>query len=110
MILAAWAAFRALPRGWHYLAAAIAALGLLWALWAYLAHREEADDRNNQAIGAERQRAENMAETIDRVEQANEARDDIRSSDHARYDQCVRTARTPANCERFLPSGETPVR
>lgn len=111
MIGAVWSAFTALPRGWHYLAGAIAAFALLGALWLYLSNREEADDRRNQDIGGAVQREGDLRETLDRTETGNETRDQVkRELDNGRsdglYARCLRTARTPANCERFLPERE----
>lgn len=78
---------------------------LLGGLWAFLGARENADDRRNQEVGAEMQRASDMASTIDRVEEGNKAREEITApgpaGDRARYDQCLRSARTPANCARY---------
>ena len=82
---------------WIGIAALLLAAGIYW-----LQAREEADDKANQEIGAQGQREGDLRKTIERAEKANEARDDIsRNRDNARYDQCVRTARTPANCERL---------
>lgn len=54
--------------------------------------------------GAAKVTADNLEETIKRVEKANEARTEIRDGvGDARYNQCLRTARTPANCQRFMP-------
>ena len=54
--------------------------------------------------GAVVERAETQADIIKNVEKANEARTDVRDPrSRAAYDQCVRSARNPANCERFLP-------
>lgn len=90
-----------------YLATGLLVTALLWLLWAYLSAREKADDRANREIGAAIQREGDLAETINRTEQGNAAREEIRApgdaGDRARYDQCVRSARTPANCVRFLP-------
>lgn len=84
---------------------ALAAIVLLVVAYFYLSAREEADDKRNQEIGGQIQREGDLRKTIERTEIANEARDDIRSNrDRTRYDQCLRTARTPANCERLLPS------
>jgi len=87
---------------------------LLGALWFWIDAREEADDQRNQEIGATVQREGDLRETIARTEKANEAREEIRqvgpTGNRLRYDQCLRTARTPTNCERFLPRGETPER
>lgn len=92
-----------LRKGWWVLIAIVALAGLV--LW--LGARETADDKANQEIGAAVQRETNLTETIKRTEQGNAAREEIRApgnaGDRARYDQCVRSARTPANCRRFLP-------
>jgi len=70
--------------------------------YVWLTQAEEADDKANQEIGAKVQREGDLRETIKRAEKANEARDDIsRDRDNARYEQCLHTARTPANCERL---------
>lgn len=111
MILSLWTAFRALPRGWHWLAAGIAAIALLAALWLWLDAREKADDRRNQEIGAAAQRETDLRETLERTEKGNAAREEVRNDvDGARYTQCLRTARTPANCERFLPQRQADQR
>lgn len=91
--------------------ALILATGLLiGALWLWLGAREEADDKANQEIGATVQREGDLRETIERTEKANETREEINrpgpAGDRLRYDQCLRTARTPANCQRFLPVGQ----
>ena len=84
--------------------AGVAALLALAGAYLWITKAEEADDRRNQDIGAKVQREGDMRKTIERTEKANEARDDIRRNrDSSRYDQCLRTARTPANCERLLP-------
>lgn len=68
-------------------------------------------DSGNREIGSTQQREADLRETLERTEDANRARDDIRRDvDGARYAQCLRTARTPANCERFMPGIQTPVR
>lgn len=98
MILSLWTAFRALPRGWHWLAAGIAALTLLVALWLWLSAREAADDRRNREIGATVERERAATATIKQVEKANAAADDLgRSSDAARA-ECMQNARNPADC------------
>lgn len=85
----------------------LAALAALVGLYLWLGARETADDKANQAIGAAVQREGDLIETIKRTEQGNAAREEIRApgpvGDRARYDQCVHSARTPANCQRFLP-------
>ncbi|WP_292960575.1 hypothetical protein [Novosphingobium sp. UBA1939] len=60
--------------------------------------------QGQQEAGAAIQRADDLHETIQRTEKANAARNAIRDpASDARYGQCLRSARTPANCKRFLP-------
>lgn len=96
---------------WIWLAGA--AVVLVGAV-AWLNAREKADDRANQELGATVQRETDLRETIQRTETANEVRDEMArpgaAGDRLRYDQCLRTARTPANCERFLSGGQAPDR
>jgi membrane protein implicated in regulation of membrane protease activity len=86
---------------------AVGAALILGGAWLWLDSREKADDKANQEIGAAVQREGDLRETIERTETANEAREEIgrhdAAGDRLRYDQCLRSARTPANCERFLP-------
>lgn len=55
--------------------------------------------------GRAEQRADDLQETINRVKEAQDAREEIRSGvGSARYDECVRSAgATAENCKRFLP-------
>ena len=54
--------------------------------------------------GAATQREGDLRETLNRTEEAHAARDEVRDPNgSAAYGQCLRTARTPANCQRFLP-------
>lgn len=99
----AWLAkqFLGLPRGLWVLIG-IAALAVLSTIW----FADKMDE--SRETGAAIERANGMAETLDRVEQGQETRDAIEreaadGSGSMLYDQCVRSARTPANCERFLP-------
>lgn len=80
-----------------YATTAIAVIALLGALWLWLGAREEADDKANQDLGRQVQQAEDMAETIDRVERANDAEEKLGDPD-ARRDGCLRHSRTPSNC------------
>lgn len=87
---------------WSWICAVVAALTVL-ALCLRAA--ETADDQSNQQLGAANQRAEDLQVTLDRTEDAHAARTAIRNpGDPARYEQCLRTARTTANCQRFMPA------
>lgn len=108
-LLARWGLPESIRRPLAYAGSALAAFALLWALWAILAAREEADDKANREAGAAVQREADLRETMERVETANATRDEVRDrGSRARFDQCLRSARTPANCERFLPGGAAP--
>lgn len=107
MILAWLASNKGILKG----AAFVLALVLLMVAVAWFKGREEADDRSNQQVGAAVQREADQREVIKQVEQGNAARDEITSNvGSARYDQCVRTARTPANCQRLLPQRQADQR
>ncbi len=59
---------------------------------------------NAKDAGATEQREGDLRKMLNRTEEANAARVEIRNPGSiAAYNQCVRTARTPANCQRFLP-------
>lgn len=94
---------------------ALGAVLALLALWAW--HNSQVSEAASEGLekGAQQQRETDLIETIQRTETANETREVIQSEVRAGagghlYDQCVRTARTPANCQRFLPRGEAPDR
>lgn len=109
-MLMAWIGKRALggiARGWWVLGA----LAAICALWLWLGAREEADDRHNQVIGSTIEREKAASAAIERVEQANAIRNEMVTADSRfDYDQCLRTARTPANCERFLRDRSEAIR
>lgn len=94
--------------------AKIASFGLLAALavggWLWFDAREKADDKANQEIGGAVQREADLRETVKNVEKANEAADLVRRDPDRAHAECLRTARTPANCQRFLPDSEAPDR
>ena len=87
--------------------AILGAILALLALWAW--HNSQVTDAATEGRqdGAQAQRETDLVETIQRTEQANAEREVIQAEVRngrgaALYAQCVRTARTPANCERFL--------
>lgn len=92
-----------LARGWWLLIALAALASLIW----WFSAAEKADDRANQQIGRSEAVIESQGKALESVETANEAREEIEqrgpAGDRVRYEQCLRSARTPGNCERFLP-------
>jgi len=71
-------------------------------LWLWLQAEENRDDRANQEIGRAVEREETTRGVLERVEKGNEVRETVRPGSRAIYDECLRSSRTPANCERFL--------
>jgi hypothetical protein len=92
--------------GIHRLILVAVAVAAVVGVYFWLQAAENADDKQNQEIGATVEREKNLTETIDRVEKADDVRETTTPGDRSFYDECLRTARTPANCERFLPSGQ----
>lgn len=101
------ATFAALPtwarRAIYSIGIVLLACLLIW-LWL------KGHDEKQRQQGAQVQREIDLRETIHRTEQGNAAREEIHEAltrDDGRsaavYDQCMQTARTPANCQRFLP-------
>jgi len=100
-----------LARGWWL---AIAVAGLVALYFGVNGLLDRLTD-NAKEQGATEQREADLTETLERTEQGNAARDTINresavGAGDALYRQCLRTARTPANCERFLSAGETDQR
>lgn len=88
-----------LSRVLGFMVPAALVVALLGALWLWLDHREKADDKANQEIGAAVQREGDLQETITRVKEANDAREDNRTrTDEQRHTDCLRRSRTPENC------------
>ena len=99
----AWLAARSLLGAPRWLLGAVLLAALAWAgaaLVGELNHHEKAQ----REAGAIEERAAAQAETIKQVEKANAVRQEIRDpGSRARYDECLRSARDPAVCQRFLP-------
>lgn len=80
-------------------------IGILFSLGVIGLHswvEGQFDDARQE--GADIQVAQDMAVTLDRVEAAHEASNEVSNpTGSARYDECVLSARTPENCKRFLP-------
>lgn len=97
-ILGRWGVAERLRRPLGYLCLAVLALALLGALWAFLASREKADDKANQAIGAAAEHSKAAEQTIHNAEKANAAAENVRLNSDAARDECLHNARNPANC------------
>lgn len=93
-------------------AAKLASWGIILGLAALLIggavlwFTDTVDDAHDAGVkqGVATERVEAQAEVIKNVEKANETRaavNDPRS--RAAYDECLRSARNPANCQRFMP-------
>lgn len=76
--------------------------GLALYLWAMSHHDETVQTAVQQ--GREAQQRDDALETLNTVKEANDARSAVNDAgSRARYDECLRSARNPANCQRFLP-------
>ena len=58
--------------------------------------------KNAEETGSQVERGKTAEVVIQRVEKADEVRETFDRRPNARYDECLRSSRTPANCERFL--------
>ena len=69
-----------------------------------LTHLIDAGQEQARDAGVQTERAATTGKVIENVQTANETRADVRDErSRAAYDECVRSARNAANCERFLP-------
>lgn len=85
----------------------ILGIAAIFAVGLWLAKAEEQDDRRNQELGATVEREEALGETLERTETGNAVREETRRTVDAGasselHTLCLRTARTPANCDRYL--------
>lgn len=83
--------------------ALIAAAIIGGAVWWFT---DTVDDAHNAGVkqGVTAERVEAQGKVIENVQTANETRAAVRDGrSRAAYDECVRSARNAANCERFLP-------
>lgn len=78
-----------------------AALAIAILIWLMV------HDSNLKKEVKERERLEQVGATLDRVEKANDIRNEtLDPYNPSIYEQCLRASRTPENCERFLPRGQ----
>lgn len=87
---------------WAFLVLLVAAL-IGAAIWWFT---DTVDDARSEGVkaGVTAERAEAQGKALENVQTANETRAAVRDQrSRAAYDECVRSARNPANCERFLP-------
>ena len=91
--------YLALLRRYWYVVLSIIVLGML----AYAFHLY---NDAQQELGAVRERIDTAQEVVNNANTITQASDDVseRTSVVA-FCQCLRSARTPANCERYLPTG-----
>lgn len=69
-----------------------------------LTHLIDAGQEQARDAGVQTERAATTGKVIENVQAANETRAAVRDErSRAAYDECVRSARNAANCERFLP-------
>lgn len=92
------------------LVAGLIGIALVAAIVAYFTFADRREQRIEEKLeekGAVTERAKQSEAVINRVEEANNEREKISRNDDAgaqlRYEQCLRSARTPANCQRLLP-------
>ena len=92
------------------LIAGVIGLVLVAAVIAFFTFADKKEQRIEDKLeekGVLKERSETQGETLNRVETANEEREKATRNDDAgaqlRYDQCLRSARTPENCKRLLP-------
>lgn len=91
-------------RPWvKYAAAGFLAVYILAGIYAVIITVFNRSLETASEAGAATERAIAAEKGLKNVEAAAKARDDVRGDvDNARYDECLRSARTPANCERYL--------
>lgn len=84
--------------------AGLLAIALILGAAAWLTGALDRHDAGQRDAGASAQRETDLTTTLQRTEQGNDARAQIRDpGSSARYDECLLSSRTPANCKRFLP-------
>lgn len=86
---------------WGIVALIATAIGA--AVWWFTDTVDNARDEGVKQ-GATAERVEAQGKALENVQTANDTRADVRDErSRAAYDECVRSARNAANCERFLP-------
>lgn len=69
-----------------------------------LTHLIDAGQDQARDAGVQTERAATTGKVIENVQTANDTRAAVRDErSRAAHDECVRSARNAANCERFLP-------
>ena len=106
-MLVSWGLSRRLAGVMAYVLPALAIVLLCWLLWLLIDSREAADDQHNQTIGRTIEREEAQAAVIEQIGAANEAREEARQvidrgPSPELHALCLRSARTPASCDRYL--------
>ncbi len=87
--------------------ALVIVVGLGLYIWIVTNRQSDLQDAADQARN--QVQAEVLEKTVEQVKEANDAREQVRNDvDNARYTQCLRSARTPANCQRYLLPQQSP--
>lgn len=102
-MIALWAQ---VPKWGKYVAVAVILLGSALLVLTKIENIRS----DGVATGVNQEQSKNIAVTLERVELSREVTDEIRKeadtgNGSLLYAQCLRSARTPANCKRFLPVG-----
>lgn len=97
-VLARWGLTGRVGKAVAYIGGALLVAGLLGGIWLWLGARENADDKRNQEIGRDIERAESVAKTLDQIERANDAEEKLDRDAAARLANCRLHSRTPENC------------
>jgi len=101
-----WSSFKGLSLGWKAAAIALLALAIVAGFKACTAttnHKTDVAIEAAEDKGAAIVRAEAAEEGIRDVVKSQEVRGAVDRDAVARHDICVRTSRTPENCQRPSP-------
>lgn len=83
------------------LAVLVALVGL--GLYAWAVSSQKTVVREATEAGRVAEQRDSLSVTLNRVEEANDVRTEVsNTASSARYDECVQSARNPAQCFRFL--------
>lgn len=98
-----WTSFKALSLGWKAVAVGLCVLAIVLGINSCTAttnHKTDVAIDAAEEKGAATVRAEAAEEGLKDVVKSQEARQVIDRDAVARFDMCLRTSRTPENCQR----------